>query len=281
MQFQLHMSSRILFSIQEDVDSQRPNKHVLMAAIKISGQFCKNKPLFYPLFTFAADNLAKSSKTWLRTKIFEVFVFASYLFFCAKLSTESLDKKVFLFYYLVIVKHAYLILWSSAKLNFKVITNLFSTLLSHLLAHYVKLAQKSQTSFYSHVTCQSRASFSFLLALESLLRRSIEVCNKAKDLKKAIILFTKRPLGTHKWFLFRQTKKSKEKKLSQKVGKGHNNKRCFEGMLSIFIIEWNVSEEGFNSYEPRKESLSLSVENSEWSICIKALKLEMLRLLRT
>ena len=132
MQFQLHMSSRILFSIQEDVDSQRPKKHVLMAAIKISGQFCKNKPLFYHLFTFAADNLAKSSKTWLRTKIFEVFVFASYLFFCAKLSTESLDKKVFLFYYLVIVKHAYLILWSSAKLNFKVITNLFSTLLSHL-----------------------------------------------------------------------------------------------------------------------------------------------------
>ena len=107
------------------------------------------------------------------------------LFFCAKLSTESLDKKVFLFYYLVIVKHAYLILWSSTKLNFKVITNLFSTLLSHLLAHYVKLAQKSQTSFYSHVTCQSRASFSFLLALESLLRRSIEVCNKAKDLKKS------------------------------------------------------------------------------------------------
>ena len=42
-----------------------------------------------------------------------------------------------------------------------------------------------------------------------------------------------------------------------------------------------MSEEGFNSYEPRKESLSLSVENSEWSICIKALKLEMLRLLRT
>ena len=113
------------------------------------------------------------------------FKFLFSLFFCAKLSTESLDKKVFLFYYPVIVKHAYLILWSSAKLNFKVITNLFSTLLSHLLAHYVKLAQKSQTSFYSHVTCQSRASFSFLLALESLLRRSIEVCNKAKDLKKS------------------------------------------------------------------------------------------------
>ena len=112
-------------------------------------------------------------------------LFCSYLFFCAKLSTESLDKKVFLFYYPVIVKHAYLILWSSAKLNFKVITNLFSTLLSHLLAHYVKLAQKSQTSFYSHVGCQSGASFSFLLALESLLRRSIEVCNKAKDLKKS------------------------------------------------------------------------------------------------
>ena len=117
-------------------------------------------------------------------KIFEVFVFATHLFFCAKLSTESLDKKVFLFYYPVIVKHAYLILWSSAKLNFKVITNLFFNF-TFTFAFYVKLAQKCQTSFYSHVTCQSRASFSFLLALESLLRRSIEVCNKAKDLKKS------------------------------------------------------------------------------------------------